>query len=175
MTDENMLTDYLTGETIPNIGSEMNRQKVAQYLVEEKGFNKIDIRRDTPIELDIAGEPYTSCVDLLIFLKGKELMAIKCAAGSIDSYVREILSAARLISKFQIPFSAVSDGKSAIILNTLTGEKIGEGLDSFLSKNNLIEKIHHLEMVRLSDKRRQKEKLIFRTYDTMNINVSHRT
>ena len=32
-----MITDFVTGLEIPNIGAEENRQAVAQYLVNEKG------------------------------------------------------------------------------------------------------------------------------------------
>ena len=32
-----MITDFITGREIPNIGAEENRQAVARYLVDEKG------------------------------------------------------------------------------------------------------------------------------------------
>ena len=38
-----MLVDYITGKTVPNIGVEEIRQRVEQYLVEVKGYRKEDI------------------------------------------------------------------------------------------------------------------------------------
>ena len=51
-----MITDFVTGREIPNIGAEENRQAVAQYLVNEKGYSKDDIEVDVKIEMAIAGE-----------------------------------------------------------------------------------------------------------------------
>ena len=41
-----LLTDYVTGKEVPNIGAEENRQTVERYLVEKKGFSKQDIGVD---------------------------------------------------------------------------------------------------------------------------------
>ena len=49
-----MITDFVTGREIPNVGAEENRQAVAQYLVNEKGYSKDDIAVDVNIELVIA-------------------------------------------------------------------------------------------------------------------------
>ena len=132
-----MITDFVTGRAIPNIGAEENRQTVAQYLVNEKGYSKDDIEVDVNIEMTIAGEPYRSQVDLVVRINDDPLriMAIKCAAGSLGSREREILAAARLLLDYQIPFAVVSDGKSAIVLDTVSGKKIGEGMDAIPSNS----------------------------------------
>ncbi len=65
----------------------------------------------------------------------------------------------------------VSDGKTAIVLDTVSGKKIGEGLDAIPSKNEIKEKLSSLELIPLADKKIEKEKLIFRSYDSMNVNV----
>ena len=51
-----MITDFLTGREIPNIGAEENRQAVARYLVDAKGYSRDDIEADVKIQMDIAGE-----------------------------------------------------------------------------------------------------------------------
>ena len=53
-----MITDFITGEIVPDIGAEANRQDVERFLVNEKGFSKEDIKVDVDIELNIAGKPY---------------------------------------------------------------------------------------------------------------------
>ncbi len=167
-----MITDFVTGKQIPIIGSEENRQAFCRYLVEEKGYTKNDISIDVPIEIDIHGEKYKSVIDLVISIDSQKTkcMAVKCAAGSLGSREREIVSASRLLDRYQIPFSVVSDGKNALVLDTLSGQKIGEGLDTVPSKKDIIEIISSMVFAPLPENRREKEKLIFRSYDSMNIN-----
>lgn len=169
-----MITDFITGKKVPDIGAEANRQAVERFLVNEKGFSKEDIEIDNNIELVIAGELYNSQIDLVVCVDGARYMAIKCAAASLGSREREIIAASRLLESYQIPFSVVSDGKTAIILDTVSGKKIGEGLNAVPSKDDLKEKVNFSELIPFPDKRLEKEKLIFRSYDIMNVNVQRR-
>ena len=133
-----MITDFVTGKEIPNVGAEENRQMVEQYLVNEKGFSKQDVAVDVDIEITVAGELYRSQIDLVVSVDGGDestrFMAIKCAAASLGSREREILAAARLLGENQLPFSVVSDGQKAIVLDTVSGKKLGEGLNAIPSK-----------------------------------------
>ncbi len=168
-----MITDFITGREIPNIGAEENRQALVRYLVNAKGYSKDDIAADVKIEFAIAGEYYASQVDLVVCVKGGifRIMAVKCAAGSLGSREREIISAARLLDNYQIPFAVVSDGKTAIVLNTVSGKKEGEGLDAIPSRDAAISMLESYEKVKLPAERLEREKLIFRTYDRENVNV----
>ena len=168
-----MITDFVTGKDIPNIGAEENRQVVERFLVEQKGYLKEDIEIDAHIGLTIAGELYRSQIDLVISADGGKtrFMAIRCAAGSLASREREIVAAARLLNNYQIPISVVSDGITAIVLDTVSGKKIGVGMDSIPSKKEAIKKLESLEIQPLPKNRLEKEKLIFRTYDSENVNV----
>jgi hypothetical protein len=167
-----VITDFITGKEIPNVGAEENRQAVAHFLVEEKGYSKAEIEIDVEIEMIVAGETYTSQIDLIVNDGTTRLMAIKCAAGSLGSREREILAAARLFDEnYQIPFSVVSDGKTAIVLDTVSGKKVGEGMDAIPSKAEAHEKLSSVALQPFPKERREREKLIFRTYDSMNVNV----
>jgi hypothetical protein len=168
-----MITDFISGREIPNIGAEENRQALARYLVHKKGYSKANIELDVKIEMDINSESYRSQVDLVVRVEGGELpvMAIKCAAGSLGSREREVLAAARLLCEFQIPFAVVSDGKTAIVLDTVTGNKIGNGLDLIPSKKTASDLLSTYQPIRLPAKKRERQKLIFRTFDSENVNV----
>ena len=98
-------------------------------------------------------------------------MVLKCPAGSLGSWEREILAAARLLDTYQIPISVVSDGKSALVLDTVTGKKLGEGLQSIPSKKEAREKLRAITLCSLHPDRIEREKLIFRSYDSMKVNV----
>ena len=98
-------------------------------------------------------------------------MVAKCAAGSLGSCEREIVAAARLLDDYPIPFAVVSDGKSAIILDTVSGKKVGEGLNALPSRETAIRKLQTFNRTAFPKERLEREKLIFRTYDCANINV----
>lgn len=166
-----LITDFVTGEKIPDVGAEANRQTIERILATEKGYTKKDIEVDAPLEVTIGNEPYRSSVDLVISVDGTRHMVIKCAPGSLGSREREIVSAARLLDEYQIPVSVVSDGKTAVVLDTVSGKKMGEGLDAIPSKKALQETAKSLELQSLPEKRLEREKLIFRSYDSMNVNV----
>ena len=169
-----MITDFATGREIPNVGAEENRQMVEKFLVNEKGYAKADIEVDVDLEISVAGEPYRSQIDLVISPDGgaNRFMAIKCAAASLGSREREILAAARLVGDAQIPLSVVSDGKTAIVLDTVSGRKLGEGLDAIPSKDLAREQLKGVDLQPFPETKREREGLIFRTYDSMNVNVS---
>lgn len=171
-----MIIDFITGREQPNVGAEENRQAIERFLVNSKGYSKEDIEVDADIGLTIAGEPYRSQVDLVISPDaGKtRFMAVKCAAGSLGSREREIVAAARLLDDYQIPVAVVSDGKTAIVMDTVTGKKMAQGLDAIPSKEEALRQLSSTEFLPLPEKRREREQLIFRTYDSDNVNVKRK-
>jgi len=98
-------------------------------------------------------------------------MAVKCAAGSLGSRQREILAAARLLTDYQIPISIVSNGETAIVLDTLTGKEIGNGLDVIPSRKAAEHLVATADFKIYPEERWKREAIIFRSYDGMNVNV----
>jgi len=168
-----MITDFVTGREVPNVGAEENRQAVEEFLVAQKGYLKADIKVDVDIAITVAGEPYQSQVDLVISADGGEthFMVIKCAAGSLGSREREIVAAARLLDEYQIPCAVVSDGQTANVLDTVTGKKVGNGLNAIPSKEEALTQLKSYTLLAFPEERLKREKLIFRTYDIENVNV----
>ena len=168
-----MIADFVTGREVPNVGAEENRQAVEALLVKEKGYLIEEIKVDVDIAITVAGEPYRSQVDLVVSTDGGKtrFMVIKCAAGSLASREREIVAAARLLGEYQIPCAVVSDGKTAIVLDTVTGKKIGDGLDAIPTKGEALAQLKSYTPLAFPEERREREKLIFRTYDIENVNV----
>jgi hypothetical protein len=168
------LVDFVTGKTVPNIGPEANRQAVERFLVNEKGYGRDDIIVDAPIEVEIDGEGYRSAVDLVLRIEGVPLMAIKCAAGSLGSREREIVSAARLFADRPLPVAVVSDGSTAIVLDTKTGKKRGTGLSAIPSREEALALARKTPLPPIPPERLVRERLVFRSYDSMNVNVRGR-
>ncbi|ETR72077.1 MAG: hypothetical protein OMM_01990 [Candidatus Magnetoglobus multicellularis str. Araruama] len=166
------ITDFITGKKIPNIGAEENRQTIERFLVEQKNYAPKDFILNADIDLKIGLDRYQSQVDLVIRLHDQSVMVIKCVAGSLGSHEREAIAAARLLEVNQIPVSVVSDGKNALIRDVLTGKKMGEGLSSIPSQDEAIQILYHYTPTPVPEDRIEREKLVFRTYDAMNVNVS---
>lgn len=164
------IVDFITGKTVPDMGSEANRQAVERFLVTEKGFDRADIEVDAPVQISVGGEVYRSKVDLAVRLDGRRFMCIKCAAGSLGSREREILAASRVLEDRPVPFSGVSDGKNFTVLDTATGRKIGEGLEAVPSREQALELLNNLNPISFPPERLEKERIIFRSYDSMNVN-----
>lgn len=171
MSSSETITDYITGEETPNIGAEMNRQAVERFLVEKKGYDKTDIIVGLPIQITVQGETYDSRLDLAVQLNEKIVMVVKCAAGSLGSWERQTLAGARLALDYQIPFSIISDGRTALVRDTETGEKIGEGLETLPSKAEILNKFKNLSFTPFPAGKHTREKLIFKSYDSMSVHT----
>ena len=168
------MKDYLTGEEIPDIGAEANRQAVARYLVETKGYRAAAILRDAPLVIEVSGESYRSRIDLLVMAgqPPRPFMAVKCAAGSLGSREREIVSAGRIYGTYQVPLAVVSDGWEAIILDTVSGRRIAEGLDAIPDAREAHRQMAARPPVPYPPERLEREKRVFRTYDQANVNIA---
>jgi pyruvate/2-oxoacid:ferredoxin oxidoreductase alpha subunit len=165
------LVDFITGREVPNVGAEENRQAVERFLVEQKGYAKEDIDVGVEIALKIKGQTYRSRLDLVVAVDGRRFMVVKCAAGSLGSWERQTLAAARLLEEYQIPLTVVSDGKSATVADSVAGNVIGEELSSIPSKVQALQRLRSIGLQALPEERREREMLIFRTYDQESVNV----
>jgi hypothetical protein len=167
---EETLIDHITGREIPDSGAEANRQEVERLLLESKGYAREDIEVDAPIVLNMGKEEYRSFVDLVVHIDGWRYMVIKCAPGSLASREREVIAAARLLCDYQIPQAAASDGRTAIVWDTVSGRKIGDGPGAIPSKQQVRESFDPKRLLPLAEIRRARQQLIFRSYDIMNVN-----
>lgn len=163
---EDTIIDFITGCPKPNSGAEGNRQEIERFLVETKNYDPKDIEVDAGITLDIDGGCYQSTIDLVVHLNSFRYMVIKCAAGSLGSREREVISAARLMEAYQIPISVASDGRDAYVWDTVSGRTLGSGLDAIPSKRDALASFDPASVEPLDEKRRTRQKLIFRAYAT---------
>ncbi len=169
------LVDFVSGRRVPNTGAEENRQQVERYLVDSKGYSKDDILVDEPISFTVEGQAYASCIDLVVKAAGRRFMAIKCAAGSLGSREREAIAAARLADKTPLLLAVVSDGRQATVMETVSGRRLGNKLDDIPSRREAVRMTETGKWPRpLNERQLRKERLIFRSYDSMNVNVARR-
>ncbi|MCG8686086.1 MAG: type I restriction enzyme HsdR N-terminal domain-containing protein [Desulfobacterales bacterium] len=164
------IRDYITGREINNVGSEVSRQLFEKFLVETRGYAKTDIRVDEPLTVQFKGEDYPSSIDLIVSIGDRAVMAVTCVAGSIGSYEREILSGARLVYPYQIPFAVSTDARDAIIMDTLTGETVGKGMEAVPSKEEMAARMADLTFPPLDRSRVEREMIIYRSFNLEKVN-----
>jgi hypothetical protein len=166
------IEDFITGRRMADVGPEANRQALERYLVEIKGYRREDIRVDAPLEIVVAGEPYHTRIDLLVAAgpAGTPYMLIKCAAGSLGSWERQIVSAGRIFGPHQVPLAVVSNGVDAVVMDTHTGKRIAQGMAAIPSRQVAWDEAVRATPLVYPEERREREKQIFRSYDSMTVN-----
>lgn len=169
-----VIVDFITGEVVPNVGAEVNRQQVERYLIEVKGYQREDVIVDAPIDVEIDGDVYRSAVDLIVQVENRPLIAVKCAAGSLGSRQREIISAARLYDTSPLPLAVVSDGSKATLLDVETGKQRGDGIAAIPTREESLVLAQVDPLPPIAPDRLVREQLVFRSYDSMNVNVRRR-
>jgi hypothetical protein len=161
------ILDFITGQPLVDTEDERIRQKIEQLLVEKKGYSKNDVEVEKGFEITLDDEIFRAKVDLIVNVEEKRFMVIKCARGSLVSREREVLSCARILETYPIPFAVITNGEDAEVLDTLSGEVIGHGLEAIPSRQQALEAIKRVEFKKLSEKRIEKEKRIFLAFDAI--------
>ena len=159
--------DFITGETVVDTLDERARQKIARFLVEEKGYLKDEIEVRQQITLTVDGNRGFSKVDFVIRAAGKAFMIVIFGPGSLVSRERSTVAAARLIEGYEVPFAVVTNGEGAQVLETRSGKVIAEGLDNIPSKPEALRKLETITFEKLSEGRLEREKRILYTFDVL--------
>jgi len=166
-----IITDYITGKPVRNAGPEASRQIFENFLVQDKGYEKKDIKVDEKLVVQFKGEDYVSAIDLIVYCNKKALMAITCVAGSIGSYEREILAGARLVYGYQIPLAISTDARDAIVMDTLSGKTTGKSLDAIPSKKDAFKMFESFKFEPLDESRKEREMIIYRSFNLEKVNI----
>ncbi len=147
------------------------RKMVLFLLLEKKGYQEADIRKDVVFEVKVGDETAYSSVDILITLKGRKAMIIKCAAGSLDSRERQAVAAARLLNIPPVPVVVVADPVTAEVLDVKTGKVIGEGFGAIPVRDQMLQTLDQDALTPLSPERIEKEKRILLAFDAIKCSV----
>jgi len=154
------LTDFITGKTIPDTDDERDRQKMAAYLVQDKGFLKTDIEPGVKLPVAIDDDSDTVTIDFVVQVRGRVVMIVKYGPGSIVSRERPALSAARLLESYIIPYIIITNGRDVVIMDGRSGKPIDKGFEKIPSKSEIESRLETLEFPALEEERAEKEKRI---------------
>lgn len=160
------LTDFVTGESLVDTDDERYRQKIARFLVDEKGYDKNDLEMRLTIETLFAKRFVVSKIDMVVNIEGKRVMLVRYGPGSLVTRERPAVAAARALdSSRQIPLAVVTNGEDAEILDVHTRKVVRTGLLGIPDKKEAVSMIESLDFSPYPDEKREKELRILNAFD----------
>jgi hypothetical protein len=159
------ITDYLTGQTLPDTLDERYRQQLARRLVAQCGYRKEEIRSRLQATARAGDKKATVPVDLAVEIHQRLRMIVRFGPGSLVTRHRPALAAARLLADDQIPVVVVTNGEAADILDGATGKKIGHGLDAIPNRTTLLKMIREGKTRPISQKQAEVESRLLYAYE----------
>lgn len=161
------MIDFITGETVVDTLDERARQKIARFLVEEKGYLKDEIEARQQIMLPVDGETGIFKVDLVIRLADRAFMILIFGPGSLVSRERSAVAAARLVEGYEVPLAVVTNGEAAEVLETRSGKVMAEGLEKIPSKAEALQMLRGIRFETLPEKRLAWERRILYAFEVL--------
>jgi hypothetical protein len=161
------LNDYLTGEELVDTDDERIRQQISRLMVEELGYLRDELQPRLCIETLFTRNFVTSTIDLTVELGGKQIMILRYGPGSLVSRERSALAAARVLNQeYRIPLAVVTNGRDALLLDTITAKVIGQGMQAIPDRQRALEIFPTLIFLPPQDEeKRLREKRILNAFD----------
>jgi hypothetical protein len=143
------------------------REEMREILIKEKGFGPEEIEINPMFRINLANSYADVSIDLAINLFATCLMIIKCATTAIESWERYVISFARAAKEYQIPYAAVTDGKSIRIFDAISGSILSESVDQLLNREKSIDLIKDFKKIVPPEKNLEKEKRIIYAFENI--------
>jgi hypothetical protein len=159
------LTDFLTGQTVTDTHDERYRQKIARFLIEQRGYRSDEIERSIPLTAVAGACKAIVFVDFVIRISGRVGMIIKYGPGSLTTRERPALAASRLIEGLQVPLVVVTNGEGAEVLNGATGKTVATGFEGIPDRENLERRMADLPTDRIPKERMEMESRVLYAYE----------
>jgi hypothetical protein len=161
------LNDYLTGEELVDTDDERIRQQLGRMMVEQLGYRRDELKPRLTIETLFTRNFVTSTIELTVELQQKQIMIIRYGPGSLVSRERSALAAARVLNdEYRIPLAVVTNGRDAVLLDTITGKVLDQGMKAIPNRTRILEMLPSLIFLPPQDgEKRLREKRILNAFD----------
>lgn len=133
-------------------------------LLAERGYPPGELEVDKEFVVTARGRRETASVDYIIKLRGRPYMAIKCSMALV-SRQRHVLAFSRAVDDRIIPYSAVTDGIHAHIMETSTGRVISESLEGIPSREEAMKELQYLKYQECLPEKKEKEAMILQAFE----------
>ena len=161
------LNDYLTGEELVDTDDERIRQQISRLMVEKLGYQRDELQPRLYIETLFTRNFVTSTIDLTVELDTKQMMIIRYGPGSLVSRERSALAAARVLNdEYRIPLAVVTNGRDALLLDTVTAKVLDQGMQAIPDRQRALAMLPSLVFLPPQDEdKRLREKRILNAFD----------
>lgn len=159
------LVDFVSGEKVADTPAERIKQRTERFLVEDKNYSKSDIEVGKEFEIVLDSETIKPKADLIVRAGDKRVIIIKCIYSALMAGERLVLSYARLLDSYQIPFAVITNGENTEVMDTISGEAIGSGLEAIPSENDL--NINEIKFTEFPKDRIEREKRILNAFESI--------
>jgi len=140
------------------------RERVLETLIREKGFDPEDIETEPEFSLQLSNCSASVSIDFIINLSAISFMVVKCSPATIDSWERYVVSFARVIKDYQIPYAAVTDGENTKILDVMSASQSADG---FYSREEAAQLMENFKKIPCPMKKKEKEKRIIYAFESI--------
>jgi hypothetical protein len=148
-------------------GLALIREAVRDFLIREKGYRDDDIEVDAGFVIRVDNRETPVSVDYILRLRGRRFMVIKCSPGAVESRERHLISFARVVGAYQIPYAMVTDGVHARMLDAVKGCVIAEGLDALPARQQAVDMMNSVEFMPYPAERREREERILLAFESI--------
>ncbi len=158
---------FLTGKLVLDTDRERIRQKLAKFLVNEKGYRIDDFQLDREIRLEANNEKIISYVDLVVRINDRSLMVLRGGPGSVITRESGTVAAARLLEKdYIVPWAVQANLFDASFIDVKKKKAVAYGWDAIPTRAELIRMTSNWPPPKLPEKRIPLERQILYSYDT---------
>jgi hypothetical protein len=141
------------------------KQKVLDFLIKEKGFDPSEIEIDPEFRIALSDSEFTTSMDYIINLASVSFLVIKCVSTAIESWERYVISVARVVKDYQIPYAVVTDYDNVRLIDILKGSSINESLGDLFNRREAVEKMKEFKKISCPENRIEKEKRIIYAFE----------
>ncbi|MBL0713425.1 MAG: type I restriction enzyme HsdR N-terminal domain-containing protein [Desulfosarcina sp.] len=159
------LTDFITGQHLPDTHDERYRQGIARLLVNERGYRRADIQPRVPIDLQVDTKSARIRLDFIVRNKDRIVLLVKYAPGSLVTRHQVAFAAARLLAPYAIPFSLVTNGEDAHWLDNADRTLKSQGLHGIWDRHTLEKHLQGRPFPRVNRKQSEMAARILLAYE----------
>jgi hypothetical protein len=158
---------FLRGKLVLDTDRERIRQKMARFLVCEKGYSISDFQLDREIDIEASGEKIKSFADLVVHIDGRSLMVIRGGPGSVITRESGTIATARLLEPdYIIPWAVQANLFDASFIDVIKKRAVDYGWDAIPDKVRLLDLTKNWPPPELPPRRIPMERQILYSYDT---------
>jgi hypothetical protein len=161
---EKLIREKVVSEDEAEAAATHDARLIIRELLMERGYLPDEVEVDREFTIAAGGRTENSSVDYIIKLKGRRYMSIKCSMALV-SRERHVLAFSRVVDSCQIPYSVITDGMDARLMDTATGKVLAEGLGAIPHRARALADVEEVEFKEFPPAKKERETMILQAFE----------